>query len=745
MDDYNRQMQSYIKEMQQSGYKPIYSNGQLTGFEDPVRKMSIPLGNIDTYVQQQYEKELAEYNRQIAEFKQTGDIPPKWFDIKPGQSLLERWRGIIPSERLAYETEKLITKLNQGKTPTGQDKAYAMFAEQAIRGIGQGIPAIVERPGTVVTMAKEQPLATAATIGGILFSAGGLPQVGVPLLGAGAVLPYRKEILTDPYGVAGKIGGDFLTGYLVSKAVTPIVKPIVTKLKTIGAGKEFPVKTIDTPDGPVRVLDVVDTAGKPTRILIQEGAFAASEKPAVITQLKYAAEAKGQKFFTHAAPKAIKTIKYPDGTVGFEIGIDRGLYFAPESLISAKGTPQVYTYYSELSGAARDISYPRYVWEKYVLGKDLKMAKPGSRAALYVLEREFPDMPVWMKEAIIKQGKSVSSSTARSINYWAKQFDMENLGKTFKFKDKAGIVHDLTPDGLIKSIIKKNNPTRLELATAKAIYWENIKTSRGIIGGPEFLTLPHGPEWQLVEPSRKTLVKTAPTLREKILRKVGIERGTGYALLDNDIIDVSFFTEPKKTTAASRRTIADAAAASVVDDLIGVSDTKLPSLTAEVARRAERVRVRPSTPSIRVRLPARERQELRDFLTAPRAPSVQRRAERPRQREIERFTLTPTRPRPSTVRPREPRPRPDRPRPSPARPRPGSPRPRPPIFSLTPPYQPPRRRTEDKRKRRILQPIKRRVGRRGYILEPTLYGLTEGLVPKRKKRLSRITGFELLR
>ena len=697
--------------------------------------------------------------------KQT-DIPGKtYIDKKTGQDYI-----IDP------KTRKKVFLYSGSVTPiTAQDLTMVIGGGGLIKSAGKGAFKLAARQSSVLfskpiveTTEKFRPKSRAGSFGFDVATFAVAPAS----MGLAYGTEISKSLVRDPTGTVKEIGKTIWERPEIL-LVPRIAKKISTYIPDITAGKFVKPKEITLKSGEkVRVLDVPMKNGRITRILLQEGTYAASEKINIVNQLKIAAESKGDRFFTHVSTKAIPTSKITiDGIkkYGIEFNVERGAYFSPESAITSRGTAQALTTYAEVSSKTRSIGTSRYLYDKFILGKDLKIAEAGGRKAIQILERKYPNVPSWIKESLIKKGKILSQKSRKIVNKWASEFDALYKDKEFSFVSNSGVKKILTADQFIESILKKKKLTELERKIAKAIYMYNIKTKQGIIGGPEMLTQPHGPEWQLIEPSGKFVEKVI-TPREKFLRKFKVERGFAHSIIGGEKVDISLFRELKKVKKVkpieskdflmdsirrenlkgrkiteSKDFLSDSLEPSRRKKINGrkitepgdiLSDSLKPSKTRKITRRVEVVRVR--KPSFVFDLAGRDlnrtdkrkrttisRGEVRGFevprLFEPRInPSRLTRPRSNRQRTNPRRTnllFDLGRPRPIKRRPRE---KPKQPKPS--------------------------RFLTEKKKKKKKGKRKAPKKQKGFVLYETAFQKALGEKgPRRTKKLKDLTGFEVFR
>lgn len=455
--------------------------------------------------------------------------------------------------------------------------------------------------------------------------------IGLPL-----AISFGSDIIKDPLKVAEETssprGLTSLAGGFIGGGIGKVAKTNIPKLSPYYVKP----KVIRTPSGePVKVIDVKTPKGDNVRVLLQEGQYSASEKLPVINQLRAAAEAEGKKFFVHVSPKPIPTTRINAKDYGIDVTIDRGLYLSPESQITYPGMTQASTFYGQFSGAARDIGLAEFLYRKAIKRENLQIAKSGRKGAL-ILEREYPNMPAWIRESLTSEKLSPSSEAA--IRRYAARFDEFNKGKTFKLPGKSGIYVDVTPDTFIKAVIKKDNPTQKQLLAAKAIYQWNIETQEGVLGGLELQPglQPFGPESQLIEPKGKVL-KKIPSGREKFYRFFGLERGRQFTQLGGDVLELTFFEEAPRSGKVGK-------VSKAAERLPDIDSLLVDSARSSRERTAERVNVRKPTIPIRVRAAAERRSDpasyLLDNTKARERPAAREQRPVPRSPGRERARLT---------------------------------------------------------------------------------------------------------
>jgi len=689
-------------------------------------------------------------------YTDTGKIKAVTVDLVDERGIPTGQRAIVPEKELT-KGELMAQRIQESKfhkwatkSQMSEQERKEWYTVHGITGLAVGgaiiggvTPALTTKQLTTtagivfhepITKFTEEILPVETPTQRLLSSAALTALAPSPILAAYGT-KFGKEAILRPsetvealqYQVAEE--PETIVGMLIGGKLR---KPIRTQVGKILSGKQVRAKEITLPSGEkVRVVDLTAPTGQKVRVLLQEGKYAASEKFSIREQLRIAAEAKGQHFFVQTSPTPIPTTKFKAGKYGIDITVERGLYLAPESGITTKGVPQAFTEYMELGGRTKTIGRLKYLWKK-LKGEDIKTAK-GGRKAINIFQREFPNAPKWLQEALIKKGKGLSKQTQININNWAERFDIANKGKKFNVPGKGEVNANI----FIKAILKDQKISGNKLKSAKAIYQYNIETQKGIIGGPEFITTPHGEEWQLIEPFGKKITKVLTT-REKILRKLKIERGKEYTILDSDIIDISWFMESKPSKIPTKKLPLKPLTPDIsnifLEGLIDIS--KKP----KIVRRPKVVKIR--EPLVRfslVDIPRRvERVKKREVKRKPI-----KRVRPPKVRDVSREIMASLIERLRPIKPREPIPRIRKPtiRERPIISRPPTPRPtrQPPIKITELLYKPPKKKVKKKvKKKEVKKPRK-------YKPKPTGFEAALGITPTARARKRIYTGFEAIR
>lgn len=465
--------------------------------------------------------------------------------------------------------------------------------------------------------------------------------------------------------------------------------------------------------------------------------------------------------------KAIKRVQTEYGRPeklrkgAIDISILTGGKISPKKLLekTRETNPQAYLYYAG-AGLERPMGFLQYLVRR-ASGEKIKAQfglTSSDRIGIQVIEGASVELPRWVKESF---SNKLSKQALSQIQKYSRKFDRD-YKPTTNYPTSDSWITSVTTGGGKKPISIK------QIRIAKALIQWSRETKKPLVGGPELLPglSPYGPEKQLVYPYKSKFAKQSSTFRERLYKVFGSERGSQFTILGGRPAEISFFGEAKvavKETIKKQRIKNDAGIDRVNKFLIEERKVKevsrreprtqvrLPRISItlfggrELKQRAARDRYsltfayditgeRPSNREIQPRI---SRQQLRQPQRGGRA--IVRQQMRPRPTE---YRLTPEIVRPPQVRP--PRVIPPRVRAPKLKIR-ERPTPRRPTFELLPPKTPPPARRPF-RFALVKYAKKKEIPKeRGYILEPTITGVAYNLTPKRPKRLSEITGFEILR
>lgn len=452
--------------------------------------------------------------------------------------------------------------------------------------------------------------------------------------------------------------------------------------------------------------------------------------------------------------KAIKRVQTEYGRPeklrkgAIDISILTGGKISPKKLLkpTKETSPQAYLYYAG-AGLERPMGFLQYLIRR-ASGEKIKAQfglTPSDRTGIHVIEGAPIELPRWVKESF---SNKLSKQALSQIQKYSRRFDRD-YKPTTNYPTSDSWITSVTTGGGKKPISVR------QIKIAKALIQWSRETQKPLVGGPELLPglSPYGPEKQLVYPYKSRFAKQSSTFRERLYKVFGAERGSQFTILGGRPAEISFFRKAKVTrkviekssiervnkyltkeidTAAQRKEVTRGREGArqvrlprISITLFGGGELKQRarvdkySLTARYDITGERVRER--VVPIRVsRQPqrgarARVRQEVR-------APELRLTPEKVRQPEIR-----PPRVRIPKLKLRAP------------------PSPRRQIFELLPPKTPPPARRPF-RFALVKYAKKKEIPKeRGYILKPTIAGVAYSLTPRRPKRLSEITGFEILR
>ena len=353
-----------------------------------------------------------------------------------------------------------------------------------------------------------------------------LPSI-VPTLGA--------KLMRDP-GYSVGYAGAMIWG---PKALKTIKKPLMTTLHPSALG-EF--KTVLKGGKEVYILK----GTKYGDLLMSEGAWSASEKIAMKTQLELAKDP-GRYVFTQSVKegRAWKTIKTPEGKLFFEIEARkvplRGLYASPPSVIQMKGMPMILPHYAEI-GKSVEIPFSEFI-SRRLAGEKIPIGFGKKRAGVYVFGQEPIKLPNWIESSAkrFSEGQKPSTSSIKTINIWKEKF----LKREFIDSETGKPLTNQQKISNIKTIIegrgKKKTATQVQLDYAMAVYEYSQETGTPLPAGIEILSglEPWGAELQTVYPLG-TRFEYAPTIRQKGFKLFGKERGAKFAYVGKDILEIFY-------------------------------------------------------------------------------------------------------------------------------------------------------------------------------------------------------------
>lgn len=533
--------------------------------------------------------------------------------LKTSKGYLETFNGYSVDPQAA-RTERLANLLVYGGPALGlgaetflakQAVSYPIARSAAARAIRPLlakylIPTAIE-PVTTRAVSKVRSMLPATRTTENLFNLGlGLATAISPTLGRSLGVGLAKDLVSNPAALA------LTTKQYVSEyGITPLLT-FAAGNKALSIGKEFMYRkpreiTIPGTKEKVRVIDLKSPDGKKFTVLLQESKYAASEKIEYREQLRAAELAKGNRFMVHVAPKILPTKKGE-----LVVGIERGLYLAPESQIVIKGLPQAYTFYAELSRGTRRMGIANYLYKTIVKGEKINLAKDNARKEVVIVQQQSPGTPRWIAQGM--QGIK-NDVVMRNVRYWLKRWEIENpKTRLYKVRLNNGEIKELTPDKFIRSILKKK-ATPFQLAFAKAARQYSIETQSGLVGGIELQKglAPTGYESQIVEPVGKKFIEQKST-RAKLYGLIGLQRGSDVVNVGGDLVEIAYF-KPAKPLKQPR---------AIKEPIDEVTD-----LMMEREASPREVRQRPREENVRLRDRARVR-AMNDFLVGRSRPQVQR-------------------------------------------------------------------------------------------------------------------------